>query len=75
MAFDADGRLYVAASLGGRRGVVRMTQDAGQPVQAELFLSGPSIVGLAFSPSRSLILATNNSLFRVDVNIPGRALP
>ena len=71
MAFDAAGNLYVAASLGGRRGVVRLTGDA----KAELFLSGPSIVGLAFSPSGSMILATNNSLFRVDTGIQGRRIP
>jgi sugar lactone lactonase YvrE len=71
MAFDAAGNLYVAASLGGRRGVVRLTQDAN----AELFLSGPAIVGLAFSPSKALILATNNSIYRVDVGIEGRPIP
>ncbi len=68
MAFDAKGNLYVAASLGGRRGVVRFDQQANP----ELFLSGPAIVGLAFAPSKSLILATNNSIFRVDVGIEGR---
>ena len=71
MAFDVDGNLYVAASLGGRRGVVRITPGA----EAELFLSGPAIVGLAFSPSRSLILATNNSIYRVDAGIEGRRIP
>src|ERR1700733_5905936 len=71
MAFDAAGNLYVAASLGGRRGVVRIAPDA----QAELFLSGPGIVGLAFSPAKSLILATNNSIYRVDVGIEGRKAP
>lgn len=71
MAFDAEGGLYVAASLGGRRGVVRLAQDA----TAELFLSGPAIVGLAFTPSKSLMLVTTNSLFRVDVGIEGRRLP
>ena len=50
MAFDAEGRLYVAASLAGRRGVVRIDQDR----KPELFLSGPNIVGLAFLPSRAL---------------------
>src|ERR1700733_14159757 len=34
MAFDAKGNLYVAASLGGRRGVVRITPET----EAELFL-------------------------------------
>ena len=71
MAFDAEGNLYVAASLAGRRGVVRIGPDA----HAELFLSGPAIVGLAFSPSRSLMLATANAVYRVDVNIAGRPLP
>ena len=71
MAFDAKGNLYVAASLGGRRGVVRLDQNAN----AELFLSGPAIVGMAFAPSKSLILATNNSIFKVDTGIEGRRMP
>jgi sugar lactone lactonase YvrE len=71
MAFDAKGNLYIAASLGGRRGVVRIAPSR----EAELFLSGPAIVGLAFSPSKAMILATNNSIFRVDVGIEGRRIP
>jgi sugar lactone lactonase YvrE len=71
MAFDVKGKLYVAASLGGRRGVVRLSPDA----DAQLFLSGPSIVGLAFSPGKALVLATNNSIYRVDVGIEGRRIP
>jgi sugar lactone lactonase YvrE len=70
MAFDEEGRLYVAASISGRKGVVRIHPDR----RAELFLSGPGVVGLAFSPSRSLIVATTNSLYRVDVGIKGRPL-
>jgi glucose/arabinose dehydrogenase len=74
MAFDVAGNLYVAGSLGGRRGVIRIAPDA----HAELFLSGPAIVGIAFSPSKALILATNNTspsrgadgaLYRVNVGI------
>jgi len=71
LAFDAEGRLYVAASLGGRRGVVRFDH---QPVP-ELFLSGPGIVGLAFTPSRAMLVTTNGALFRADVGIAGRPLP
>jgi streptogramin lyase len=70
MAFDDQGRLYVAASLAGRKGVVRIQPDR----QAELFLSGPGIVGLAFTPSRSMIVATTNALYKVDVRIKGRPL-
>jgi len=67
MAFDADGRLYVAASLAGRRGIIRFA--AGR--EPEQFLSGPSIVGLAFTPARAMVVTTQNALFRVDVNIAG----
>ena len=71
LAFDNEDRLYVAASIGGKRGVVRITPDH----KAELFLSGPNIVGIAFTPSRAIMVATSNALYRADVNIPGRALP
>ncbi len=67
ITFDAEGGLYVAASLKGRRGVVRFGTDG----RAEPFLSGPSIVGVAFSPSKSLIVATQSALYRVDVDIRG----
>jgi sugar lactone lactonase YvrE len=67
IAFDEDGRLYVAASLGGRKGVVRVYPDK----RADLFLSGPGVVGLAFTPSRSMIVATTNALYRVDAGIKG----
>jgi len=70
MAFDDEGRLYVAASISGRKGVVRIYPDK----RADLFLTGPGIVGLAFSPSRAMVVATTNALYRVDVGIKGRPL-
>ncbi|HXR75532.1 MAG TPA: IPT/TIG domain-containing protein [Bryobacteraceae bacterium] len=71
LAFDATGRLYVAASFRGSRGIVRL-DSAAEP---DLFLSGPGIVGLAFTPSRALVLATHNALYRADVGVAGRPLP
>ena len=71
MAFDADDNLYVASSFRGRRGVARITPDRN----AELFLSGPGIVGLAFSPGKNLVLATSGALYRVHVGIDGRRAP
>ncbi len=67
LAFDTEGNLYVASSLGGRKGVVRIDPSSN----AELFLSGPNIVGLAFAPPKAMIVATNNSLYRVDVGVKG----
>ena len=71
IAIDAEDRVYVCASVGGRRGVIRLDKKAN----AELFLSGQGIVGLAFTPSRALMVCTNNALYRVDVGIQGRPLP
>ena len=71
LAFDAEGRLYVAASLGGRRGIIRVDQSR----RPEQFLSGPGIVGLAFTPSRALVIATHSALYRVDVEVAGQPLP
>ncbi len=70
MAFDAQGNLYVAASLAGHRGVVRLTPDA----RAEFVVSGQGIVGLAFARQRSLVLATNNSLVELALGIEGKPL-
>lgn len=70
MAFDEDGNLYVAASISGRRGVVRIEPNQS----ADLFVSGPGIVGLAFTPSKAMIVATTNALYRVDTGIKGRPL-
>jgi sugar lactone lactonase YvrE len=70
MAFDSENNLYVAASLAGRKGVVRIDTER----KAELFLSGPGIVGLAFTPARSLAVATTNALYRVDAGLKGRPL-
>jgi hypothetical protein len=70
LAFDAGGNLYVAASLAGRRGVVKIDDDRN----AELFLSGPNVVGLSFTPSRAMVVATNGALYRVDVGVQGLTL-
>jgi len=70
MAFDAAGNLYVAGSLSGHRGIVRLTPGGA----AELFVSGYNIVGLAFTPRRSMIVATNNSLVELFLGIEGQPL-
>lgn len=70
LAFDADGNLYVAASLSGTRGIVKITPD-GKP---SLEVAGPGLVGLAFAPGRSVILATNNAVHHLLWNIPGLRL-
>ena len=70
LAFDAEGNLYVAASLAGQRGVVRITPDG----IVDRVVSGYGIVGLAFMRQHLLIVATNNSLIRLPVGVEGKPL-
>ena len=70
IAFDREGNLYVAASLGGRRGIVRVSQMG----RAELVLSGGAIVGMALLPSGRAIVATSNAVFTLDWEVRGNPL-
>jgi hypothetical protein len=70
MAFDVDNNLYVAASLHGQRGIVRITPDH----EATLVLSGPNLVGLAFLEDGTATLATRDALYHVALDIEGRRL-
>ncbi|MBV9959764.1 MAG: gluconolaconase [Acidobacteria bacterium] len=72
LAFDRTGHLYVAASLHGRRGIVRITPDGGE---AELFVSGMNIVGLAFSAAGEMVVATNEAVYSLPLGIVGTLLP
>lgn len=62
MATDSQGRLYVAASRGGRRGVFRFAADG----EISQVVSGPGIVGLAFLPTKEMVVATGNGLYRIN---------
>jgi sugar lactone lactonase YvrE len=70
LAFDIDGNLYVAASFSGKRGIVRITPDG----TASLQVAGQGLVGLAFAPGKSAILATNSAVYRISWNIQGLPL-
>jgi sugar lactone lactonase YvrE len=70
LALDVDDNLYVAASLNGRRGIVKITQDR----KASLVVSGQNLVGLAFGPARSVVLATTTGVHYLSWNIEGRSL-
>ena len=70
VAFDMEGNLYVAASLSGKRGIVRITPNK----EAGLAVSGQGLVGLCFAPGRSAILATTNSIHHLSWGIQGLPL-
>ena len=70
MAFDVDGNLYVAASLKGQRGIVRITPGR----EASLAVSGNDLVGLAFLEDGCAALATRDALYHVALDTEGRRL-
>lgn len=67
LAISAEGDIYLSACLGGRRGIARV-KKAGE---ATLVLSGANLVGLAFSPLGTVILATSDAVYDVDLGVEG----
>jgi len=70
LAFDAQGNLYVAASMAGKRGIVKITKDR----QATLAIAGHNLVGLAFTHAGGAVLVSTNSVFHLAWGVPGLAL-
>ena len=71
LAFDRKGNLYVAASLRGRRGIVRISPDGSN---AQLVVSGMNVVGLAFGPVGEMVVATNEAVYTIPLGIHGTFL-
>jgi sugar lactone lactonase YvrE len=70
LAFDVAGNLYVAASLSGKRGIVKISPDG----KARIEVAGQGLVGLAFAPGRSVILATTSAVHHLSWDIQGLPL-
>lgn len=77
LAVAKDGSVYVAASLHGRRGIVRITPGG----EASLVLSGNNLVGIAFSPLAAAVVATTvitskgtyaGAVYDVDLGVEGQ---
>jgi sugar lactone lactonase YvrE len=71
MAFDVEGNLFVAASLSGKRGIVKITPQG----TASLEVAGNGLVGLAFAPGKNAVLATNSAVYSIPWSTPGLPLP
>jgi sugar lactone lactonase YvrE len=70
IAFDTNGNMYIAACLRGKRGIVRITPDR----EAELIVAGMNVVGLCFTKQGEMIVATNEEVFSLPMNIYGTLL-
>jgi sugar lactone lactonase YvrE len=71
LAFDLDGNLYVAASLRGRRGIVRISPDG----QASIDVAGVNLIGLAFSGEGEMAVVSTDSVYSLPMQVKGTLLP
>jgi sugar lactone lactonase YvrE len=67
LALSAEGDVYLAACLEGRRGLVRVTASG----HASLAVACANLVGVAFSPLGTTVLATNEAIYDVDLGVEG----
>jgi len=61
---------YVAASLRGERGIVRITPSR----EAELVVAGSGLVGICFVEDGCAAIATTNAVYHVAMDVEGRSL-
>ncbi len=67
LAISREGDIYLAACLHGHHGLVRVAPNG----EATLVLAGTNLVGIAFSPLGTAILATNDAVYDVDLGVEG----
>lgn len=68
LAFERGGLLYIADALAGAAGVYSL--DVRRAGAAPQFLvSTPAVVGLAFDPAGGLIVASNDTIWRLDLDL------
>lgn len=72
LAFDTAGNLYVAASLRGRRGIVRISPDGSD---AKVVVAGVNLIGLAFSSGGEMAVVSIDSVYSLPAQIKGTLLP
>ena len=71
LAFDTEGNLYVAASLRGRRGIVRISANGSD---AKLVVAGVNLIGLAFSSAGEMAVVSIDSVYSLPMQIKGTLL-
>jgi sugar lactone lactonase YvrE len=70
LALAANGDVYVTASLQGRRGLARITANG----DAAIVVAGVNLVGIAFSPLGTTVLADNDAVYDLDLEVHGMTI-
>jgi sugar lactone lactonase YvrE len=73
LAFDASGSLYVVEALAGSSGLYRLRRRAdGRLGEPELVVASSSLIGVAIDPGGGLVVASAETVYRLDVPVRGR---
>jgi hypothetical protein len=72
LAFDTSGNLYVAACYASRHGIVKISKNG---LEAETLVAGNNLVGLCFTRKGEMIVATNDSVYSIPMDVFGTLLP
>ena len=67
LAFDAHGSLHVVEALAGLSGVCRLGSDGAAAAEV---LSARNLVGLAFDPTGGVVVASSDTVYRLDAVAP-----
>ena len=68
LAFNAAGALFVVEALAGSAGLYQLDLSR-KPAVPVLVLAAASLVGLAFDPAGGLVLASNDTIWKLDVDL------
>jgi sugar lactone lactonase YvrE len=73
LAFDAAGSLYVVEALAGSSGLYRLRRRSdGRLGEPELVVASASLIGVAIDPAGGLVVASADTVYRLDVPVRGR---
>jgi sugar lactone lactonase YvrE len=73
LAFDDRGGLYVVDSIAGWSGVYRLRIDRPEP--PEQVIAGGDLIGLAFDPRGGLVFGSQDTAYRLKVDVHGLLFP
>jgi sugar lactone lactonase YvrE len=72
LAFDAQGALYVVEALAGSSGLYRLRVTSSPVREPEQVVASASLIGVAIDPAGGLVVASADTVYRLDVPVRGR---
>jgi sugar lactone lactonase YvrE len=68
LAFDSSGALFVVDALAGGAGLYRLDVSQTRPTPDRV-VAASSLIGVAFDPAGGIVLASNDTIWKLDVGL------